>query len=589
MRLTPGAPDVVASVDGAYVACAGQTLTLYSQSTRALVASAPLDGPADVAFLGADRLLAVVPGDGRTQLVGYALPSLEVVATLELEDRLHIMTAVGSRALIATESLEQPRVVAVTTKILVETIALREPLLLATAAPEDRILAASRTREAQLECWDPQLRRALFRLNLPLLPRAQLAGFAARRRLLWIAAGGPTGTLEVFRFSDGRLQARVDLGALIAGAAGHPDSPRLVVATRKSAEAPVELTELDFQTADRRLLKAPMAPRAICVVEGAQPALVLVDDGAPTWMALTPAVAADAPPTSATAATAKTPTMTGARATHPRVSNPADWRGKLQAAKTAQATSSAQATARAAVAVAAVENLADEPAAHWRDELCDWADKQLAAPRRALETPPLPDDATLAVAIARLALDDRAARALAFVYGARLVGHADVTAATLARVLDGDEGAWDEALGRGLCAQLGLVRARDGRVAVSASAGRFLDGLPPLSTILPGAASDAELPHGNVRIDGGVEPHADIAARLAAEYGYDVALVRVEAPAPAESLASLLVEARLHGAWPVIDVSVKGVKWAHALDEGPSVVIVRGDEFPARIAALPSL
>ena len=235
MRLSPGAPDLVASVDGAYVACAGETLTLYSQSTRAEVASTSLDAPADVAFLGADRLLAVVPGDGRTQLNGYALPSLELVATLELEDRLHILAAVGTRALVATESLEQPRVVAVTTKILVETMPLREPLLLATAAPEDRLLAASRTRDAQLECWDPYLRRALFRLNLPLLPRAQLAGFAARRRLLWIAAAGPTGTLEVFRFSDGRLQARVDLGALIVGAAGHPDSPRLVVATAQDA------------------------------------------------------------------------------------------------------------------------------------------------------------------------------------------------------------------------------------------------------------------------------------------------------------------------------------------------------------------
>ena len=212
MRLHPGAPDLAASIDGAYVACTGARLTLYSTATRAELASAPLDGPADVAFLGADRMLVLVPGDGRSQLNGYALPSLELVATLELEDRLRIVTAVAGRALIATESLEQPRVVAVTSKILVESIALREPLLLATAAPEDRLLAASRTRDAQLECWDPFLRRALFRLNLPVLPRAHLAGFSARRRLLWIAAAGPSGTLEVFRFSDGRLQARVDLG-----------------------------------------------------------------------------------------------------------------------------------------------------------------------------------------------------------------------------------------------------------------------------------------------------------------------------------------------------------------------------------------
>lgn len=295
MRLQPGAPELVASLDGAYVACAGGALTLYSAATRAAIAAAPLDAGADIAFLGADRLLAVVAGDGRTQLVGYALPSLELVATLELDDRLRVAAAAGGRALVATESLEQPRVVAVTSKILVESIAIREPLLLATAAPEERLLAASRTRDAQLECWDPILRRALFRLNLPLLAHAQLAGFSARRRLLWIAAGGPSGTLELFRFSDGRLQARVELGAPIVGAAGHPDSPRLVVATRKSDDAPVTLTELDFQAGDRRLLAPPWSPRALCVVEGARPALVVVDEGAPTWMELAAGVPADAP------------------------------------------------------------------------------------------------------------------------------------------------------------------------------------------------------------------------------------------------------------------------------------------------------
>ena len=51
----------------------------------------------------------------------------------------------------------------------------------------------------------------------------------------------------------------------------------------------------------------------------------------------------------------------------------------------------------------------------------------------------------------------------------------------------------------------------------------------------------------------------------------------------------MLVEARLHGAWPVVDVSVKAARWTGALDEGPTVVVVRGDEVPAAIAALPSL
>jgi len=586
MRLQAGAPDLAASVDGAYVVCAGERLTLYAQATRAELASAPLDGPADVAFVGADRLLVVVPGDGRSQLCGYALPSLELVATLELEGRLRVVTAVPGRALVATESLEQPRIVALTTKILVESIPLREPLLVATAAPEDRLLAASRTRDAQLECWDPFLRRALFRLNLPLLPRAQLAGFSARRRLLWIAAAGPTGTLEVFRFSDGRLQARVDLGAHIAGAAGHPESPRLIVATRPTEEAAVQLTELDFVAGERRELTTPVAPRAMCVVEGAQPALVLVDHGAPVWMALGAAATSDAIAATTPAMPPATPAP--AKAAHPRVSNPADWRGKLHAtrsAATAPASASVPATAPAIAPVAD----AGEGAPHWRGSLCDWAERQLAAPRRALDPPSWPDDSPLATTIARLALDDAPARALALVYGARLCGHAAVPAATVARALDGDDAAWSEALGHGLLARLGLARAHAGRLAPTTAAARFLDGAPARVPILTGGASDAELPSGNRRLDGGIERLADLGARLAERYGYDVALVHVDDKKPARMLAWKLVEARLHGAWPLIDVIIKAAPWADALDEGPSVVVVRGEEVPAAIAALPPL
>jgi hypothetical protein len=599
MRPQTGAPDLAASLDGSYVACADRGLALYATASRTQVASAALDGPAEVAFLG-DQLLVVVPGDGRTQLHGFSVPSLELIASLELEGRLRLLAAVGNRALVVTEGLEQPRIVVLTTKIFVETIALREPLLLATAAPEDRLLVASRGRDAQLECWDPFLRRALFRLNLPLMPRAHLAGFSARRRLLWIAGAGPQGTLEVFRFSDGRLQARVELGVTIVGASGHPDSPRLVVATSQADEGVVSLTELDFQLGERRVIKAPFSPKAICVVEGAQPALVLVDVGPPTWLPLDVAAASPEP----TAAAAGVSTPRAAKEPHPRVSNPADWRGKLQASKSTRGGAATAAAARpgaassprgAAAAVAAVEAIdtLDEPGGHWRDELCDWADKQLASPRRALEAPAPPEESTLATTVARLALDERSTRALQLLYGARLLGQPGVPAATVARALgegeSADEAAWDEALGRGLLGQLGLARAREGRLALSRPTGRFLDGAPPRLTILAGAASDAELPIGNVRLDGGAEPLAEIGARLAAQYGYDVALVLVEGARPARSLAAMLVEARLHGAWPIVDVSVKAARWASALDEGPTVVVVRGDEVPAAIAALPAL
>ena len=68
-----------------------------------------------------------------------------------------------------------------------------------------------------------------------------------------------------------------------------------------------------------------------------------------------------------------------------------------------------------------------------------------------------------------------------------------------------------------------------------------------------------------------------------------MALLLVDGATPARTLAWKLVEARLHGAWPLIDVSVKAARWADALDDGPSVIVVRRDEVPAAIAALPPL
>ena len=39
----------------------------------------------------------------------------------------------------------------------------------------------------------------------------------------------------------------------------------------------------------------------------------------------------------------------------------------------------------------------------------------------------------------------------------------------------------------------------------------------------------------------------------------------------------------------VVDISKKAARWTDALDEGPSVIITRGDEVPSEIKALPAL
>lgn len=580
MRLSPDAPDVVANAAGDLLAVAdAEQLRLVDVASRADQAHALLGGAADVGFVDGDRLLTVVRGDDRTQLSGYALPSLELIASLELEGRLRALAFVGTRALVATESLEQPRIVAITSKILIEPIPLREPLQLAAAAPEDRLLVASRTREAQLECWDPLLRRALFRLNLPLPSSADAAGFAARRRLLWLAGGNK---VEIYRFSDGRLQARVDMGAPVVGAAGHPDSPRVVFATRPKPDT-IELVELDLQLGERRELTTPVVPVAFAVVEGAAPSLVLAARGALTWMELSPAMPGEA--ARATQA-AKTKAVTATANPAPRRDE--DWRARLASSAPSSSSSSSSRTATAV----AKSKRTEEPRGDgsWRDRLCDWVEGVLAAPRRGSPLPSLPPEATASLLTDRLALDARAARALALLYGARLLGDGDGLApATVARALgDGEPCAdadWDEALARGLLGQLGVAAMRNGKLRLTEAAARFLDGAAPRLTLLVGGAGRAELPAGNVRVDGGARPLADVGAELAERYGYDVALVRVERR---RELTARLAEARMHGAWPVVDAGKSPSAWIDGLDDGPTVIVVRG-EAHGRLARLPSL
>ena len=438
------------------------------------------------------------------------------------------------------------------------------------------------------------LRRALFRLNLPLMPRAQLAGFSARRRLLWIAAAGPTGTIEVFRFSDGRLQARVELGATIVGAEGHPDSPRLVVATRKADEGAVSLTELDFQLGERRVVTAPFSPRALCVVEGAQPALVLVDGAEPIGSRST---------------SPRRPRLARPRRRRRRRRRRARKSGasaRLQSRRLARQAAGDEVGSAGAGAGLVGERARRASSPRWRRSKRSRSARRTGAtscatgPRSSSARRDgrsrrrrVADDSTLAITIARLALDERATRALQLLYGARLLGHAGVRRRRWRARSARGKAPTKPAGTRRSPAACSVSSAWPAHATAASSyarpVGRFLDGAPPRLTILAGGASDAELPGGNVRLDGGAEPLAQIGVRLAAQYGYDVALVLVDGPTPARTLATMLVEARLHGAWPIVDVSVKAAKWSSALDEGPTVVVARGDELPAAVAALPLL
>jgi hypothetical protein len=228
---------------------------------------------------------------------------------------------------------------------------------------------------------------------------------------------------------------------------------------------------------------------------------------------------------------------------------------------------------------------------HWRDQLCDWAAAVLAHPRSARALPALPET-RLAIAVARLALEPPAERALALLYGARLLGHDAVAAATVARALgDGeppDDPAWCEALARGPLAERRLVRQRrDGRLALRAVAARFLDGAAPRVPLLAGRDGAPESQR-TLRLPLDGESLEYLGARLVREHGHRLALITLDDMEPQHALADALLEARLHDAWPLIEDSGEPAEWFPALDDGPILIAVRGE--PAELLAqLPEL
>jgi hypothetical protein len=236
---------------------------------------------------------------------------------------------------------------------------------------------------------------------------------------------------------------------------------------------------------------------------------------------------------------------------------------------------------RPAPAPAAAPTAESSEPLHWRDALCDWAAAVLATPRHPRPLPAV-DGSRLDAAGAHLGLLPTARRALALLYGARLLGHADLPAVTVARALGegapSDDTAWAEALGQGALAERHLARARRGRLALRAVAARFLDGAPPHVALLPGPEGGPEEGGGAVRV--AFEDDETLTAlghRLVDLHGRRLALIAVDALAAFRSIADGLAEARLHDAWPVLEERGDAADWWHALDGGPLVIATRGE------------
>jgi hypothetical protein len=610
-RLLADGPGLAVSPDHALLAIAGGgRLRLCDTRTREQLAEAPLsEDPVEIGFAqaaGSARLLAFVRHEATTQALAFLLPRLELAAQLELIGQVRPAAFVGDRVLVYNDAGEQPRIVTLAPRALeAQPIALREPVQLAAAAPEERLLIAARD---QVECWDPALRRALYRLNLP-VSKPRQAGFAARRRLLWVASAGQ---IEVFRFSDGRLQLRVELGRRFLAAAGHPESPRLVVALAPDGGEP-ELEEFDLALQERRELRLEGTPAAFCLIEGEAPELVTAAaDGRLAHRSL-PKLGTQEAPHSATnrgkpRATPQPAVGGGAPPKAPAPDRGApDWRSRL--GKSPAATSAVRERVAVSDDDREVTGEYQEPPTQpraladgrrsWRDRAVGWAERALAG--SAEEASSLLDERSPIGDLARrFELDSRAVAALALLYAGWLNGEGrhGLPAAHVARTLarlepdassrPDDEACWSEALGRGTLGREGLAHAHGGRIRLRAAVGRFLDGTGARIEIVAAAAPlkavPATLTSGPWRVALPDEEDRKAARTIARRLGQDVALIELSAERPA---ARQLLEARLHGAVPLLCGDPAALE--QALDQLPPVLMLVGYRgyCPEALANLP--
>lgn len=296
-RVLSDGPALATSPDGTLVAVLDRgRLTLVDVAARNEVAEAilPITGSVDLGFADRPaRLVTVTRTDGATHVHAFAVPSLEPIAMLEIPAPLKTLAFVGERLLLigGEGEGESARLVTLTRRSLVaDVIALRGPVLVAAAAPEERLLVESR---GQLEFWDVALKRALFRLNLPLPPALAAIGFAGKGRLLWVATSSPHGHFEVFRFSDGRRQLQIDLGAPIIAVEGSTATNRILIAQRAEEGAPVTLAQIDLGAREQQALEVPALVGGFAMVEGESPVVVVAATGAPlTFVSLSRATGA---------------------------------------------------------------------------------------------------------------------------------------------------------------------------------------------------------------------------------------------------------------------------------------------------------
>ncbi len=578
-----GRVGLASSADGRRVVwCHDRRVTVVDLAERTRVADAELDldAPVELALSATtpERMLAVHAENGTTLIRVFAMSELRVLLDARIKGEAQLAAMTGSVALlmVGTEEL----IAVDLTDLRTAPLPVRGAIQIVTDLPDGQILIGAR---GKLEAWSLTERRPTYRLSLPLPGDVAFGGTAADGRMLWFASATPSGTISLFRLSDGKPLSRTDVGGTLKALVGDPLSTTAVAAIEASNGSPVQLVALDLATDSKRALTIAGPIASFCLAGAPADALVIArDSGDPVLLPLASAKPAAQPIIERGALSAGTTSRSTANAsdTDEAADNANDlgerlaqWRAQLHAAMTT--------TPPRKPASGASSLFSGEPQSRSRAELYAWG---ISARARTTTTPPPPPQGfRLNELVARFKLDTRARSLLALLYSAWLDGdgRTGLPVGVIARVLGNDEEAWIEALAQGRLGRMGWIRSRFGRTRLRPTIGHFLDEVPARVVLVESDEEPdigLEPPETPARLQLVEDVSFDDQLRAVARgVGGPVASIDVSAlPAARHErvLAEQLFEARLHGALPVL-VPATGSAFDSAVVEGPMLVALR--------------
>lgn len=590
IRVAPGGPAIaIANNQSEFAVLDGGLIRFYSSSSGELLGEIEVAlGEGELRYVGVDRLVAVIRTGDHTWVALIRRSDRTVLSRAELTGPQRLVVGFSERIILLDPAAERPRLGSIAAdSIGFEPLQVRTPLRFACVTPEEEFLLAARD---EILRWDPVHKRAVARLHLPIDPQITRAGFATRHRQLWMVRGD---RLRVFRFSDGRPQGELRAGGKIEEVTFEPASSRIVLLVQAGEQRLLE--QIDLGTSEVLPLGPPQH-QSIAVIESTPPWLVGVDAGGePVRTPLQPPSILG----EFNVEQPKRPPGDGAMR--------GDWRSRLRPKRAGEAaahepTEEAHDPDTDAPPPEGEEEEADAPAAQPAPRAASIARSERGAalvPERGRTAPPrveraLPPAAALdrlsalvgplgrhpMAELARYArsvlggetqrppsvsasrvlhverrfgLSKSAATLCQLLYGVRLLGDPDGGIAPVdalrafAPKSDSEvEATWEEVVAAGDLGRRRLCELERGRLRLSETVARFLDGQPTRLRILDGEAELDEPPEpAYYRLDG-TDLEA-LGASLAGALGAPVALLA------GGDLRAQLVEARLHGAVPLVD------------------------------------